>query len=417
LRGTWQFARIDQQVEFVTHSNRSTLAPIEAIPSGGPEIHTWWQNYVNGTPLWFPTPKSNIKVVDLFCGPGGLSQGVSLGLKALGNTVENVFAADIDEGALRVFAANHRPRYSKNLSVADLVQYRLDYSNEAVSFKSDPELLSPELESLIGQVDLLVAGPPCQGHSTANQNRRYFDYRNLLYLTVPAIAVAMRVPTIIIENVPGVTASQQGVVQDTWKILKANGYHLTGGVIDASTLGWPQRRRRHFTIASKLRIFGDFQSQIAELFGPPMPISTMLADLEDHVNEDFMTEISQLTKENLARINFLHDNDIYDLPDSERNLAARTSGTTYRSVYGRMHWDKPAQTITTGFMTPGRGRYVHSTRRRTITPREAARLQGFPDTFQFGAFGQIPTRTELAKWIGDAVPTPLGFAATLIAFD
>ena len=65
-------------------------------------------------------------------------------------------------------------------------------------------------------------------------------------------------------------------------------------------------------------------------------------------------------------------------------------------------------------MTPGRGRYVHPTRRRTLTPREAARLQGFPDTYRFVTDPRCPpSRAKLAKWIGDAVPMPLGYAAAL----
>ena len=65
-------------------------------------------------------------------------------------------------------------------------------------------------------------------------------------------------------------------------------------------------------------------------------------------------------------------------------------------------------------MTPGRGRYIHPTRRRTLTPREAARIQGFPDNYRFVTDPRKPpTRSKLAKWIGDAVPMPLGYGAAL----
>jgi len=76
-----------------------------------------------------------------------------------------------------------------------------------------------------------------------------------------------------------------------------------------------------------------------------------------------------------------------------------------------MHWDKPAHTITTGFSTPGRGRYIHPLRKRVITPHEAARIQGFPDWFSFAGAGSgtIP-RKNLEKWIGDAVPPIMGYA-------
>jgi DNA (cytosine-5)-methyltransferase 1 len=146
-----------------------------------------------------------------------------------------------------------------------------------------------------------------------------------------------------------------------------------------------------------------------------MAISDLLGDLVAAEPDGFMTELPELSVENRRRIDFLHDQDLYDLPDEHRNKKARESGTTYRSVYGRMYWDKPAQTITTGFLTPGRGRYVHPIARRTLLPLEAARLQGFPDDYVFNAFGETPNRTALAKWIGDAVPAPLGFAAAISA--
>ena len=86
------------------------------------------------------------------------------------------------------------------------------------------------------------------------------------------------------------------------------------------------------------------------------------------------------------------------------------------SVYGRLKPESPAPTITTGFMTPGRGRFIHPTERRTLSPLEAARLQGFPDTYDFrDPAGGPPSSLKLAKWIGDAVPMPLGYAAALSA--
>jgi DNA (cytosine-5)-methyltransferase 1 len=76
-------------------------------------------------------------------------------------------------------------------------------------------------------------------------------------------------------------------------------------------------------------------------------------------------------------------------------------------MYGRLRWDAPAQTITSGYGSMGQGRYVHPGRRRTLTPHEAARLQTIPDWFTFDSAG---TRTELARMIGNAVPPLLGAA-------
>ena len=81
-----------------------------------------------------------------------------------------------------------------------------------------------------------------------------------------------------------------------------------------------------------------------------------------------------------------------------------------------MSWDKPAPTITTGFLTPGRGRFIHPLKPRVLTPHEAARVQGFPDWFDFCTpIGKSLSRTNLTKWVGDAVPSVLGAAAVIAA--
>ena len=378
--------------------------------------HAWWHGYVKGCHVHFPPVRETLRVADLFCGPGGLSQGFRLGARTLGFKTQHQLAVDVDREALRVYSANHRPRLALNESTASLVTYALHEDERNIRFTSMPGIRDERVAALRGHVDVLLAGPPCQGHSTANSKRRYFDQRNLLYLTVPAMAVALDIPIVIIENVPGVQASQQGVVQATWKLLEESGYAVTGGVINASDLGWAQARRRYFMIATKGHLPVEIPGALLPTLKlPAMAISSLLSDLVHVQPSGFMTESPALSDENLQRINLLHDLDLYDLPDEHRNRKARESGTSYRAVYGRMYWDRPAQTITTGFMTPGRGRYVHPIARRTLLPLEAARLQGFPDDYIFDAFGVTPNRTALAKWIGDAVPAPLGFATAVSA--
>ena len=120
---------------------------------------------------------------------------------------------------------------------------------------------------------------------------------------------------------------------------------------------------------------------------------------------------------NRRRIDYLFDNNQYNLPNEYRPDSHK-HGHTYPSIYGRLHWDRPSGTITTGFNTPGRGRYIHPERRTTITPHEAARIQGFPDSFEFRLInGHMPTRTNLANMIGDAVPPQIGYAAGIAALE
>lgn len=112
-----------------------------------------------------------------------------------------------------------------------------------------------------------------------------------------------------------------------------------------------------------------------------------LAGLEDEpsLHQHPFFQPSKMSTANQKRLAYLIRHKLYDLPDNMRPPCHRDKQHSYRSVYGRMRWDKPAQTITTGFGIMGQGRFVHPTRSRTITPHEAARLQGFPDFFDFSS--------------------------------
>jgi DNA (cytosine-5)-methyltransferase 1 len=107
--------------------------------------------------------------------------------------------------------------------------------------------------------------------------------------------------------------------------------------------------------------------------------------------------------ENLRRMQYLLATGKYDLPNSERPRCHQ--GThSYKSMYGRLRWDLPAQTITSGFGSIGQGRYMHPELARALTPGEAARIQGFPDYFSFHG---VRRRADLATMIGNAVPPVL----------
>jgi DNA (cytosine-5)-methyltransferase 1 len=134
---------------------------------------------------------------------------------------------------------------------------------------------------------------------------------------------------------------------------------------------------------------------------PHRSVRWAIGDLLGSANGTVYDSSSLVSKKNAKRIAYLFEKNVYNLPNRRRPLCHRDGNHTYKSMYGRLRWDQPAQTITTGFGSMGQGRYVHPARRRTITPHEAARLQTFPDTFDFG---EIESRDALAKMIGNAVP-------------
>ncbi len=416
IRPTVDFEHDGQRLLKHIRSEFGTATTSVVVPESDDHHSVWWRSYLEGKNLERVSgTASPIRTVDLFCGPGGLSLGFGRGVHELGLTHQPVAAVDEDAHALSVYAHNHRPRLTSSESVSMLVDYQVRGNAETASFVYEPELIDEAWVTLAGTVEAVVAGPPCQGHSNLNNHSRRSDPRNALYLTVPAIAVALGAPIVVIENVPSVLHDHSGVVQTATKLLETSGYHITAGVLHADKMGWPQRRQRYFLVARR-----DTQpiplDVVAEaLASEERSVMWAIGALDQQEDHGYMTETAQLSDENVRRIDWLFDNDEYDLTLHERPDCHK-DGTTYTSVYGRMYPDRPAPTITTGFFTPGRGRFTHPTERRTINAREAARLQGFPDTYRFSPRSDsTPPKLHLSKWIGDAVPMPLGYTAALSA--
>ena len=373
----------------------------------------WWQSLLRGEhPLSAEHP-SPIRIVDAFCGPGGLALGVKSAIEALGRTAEFAAIVDTDVTALEIHRHNLGARRHIAASAASLVDFHVLDVGNAATFGYEPEVVHGELLKA-GRVDMFIAGPPCQGHSNLNNHTRRADPRNDLYITSVALGVALGAKMIVIENVPTVQNSHSDVVATAGGLLTSSGYGTSMAVLKADELGAAQRRTRHFLIGVRNRnLDTDYLAKASSrLSAPAMPVSWAIGDLLDIQSSRFIDTVPTLTPVNLDRIDYLFNNNLFDLPDDQRPDCHK-NGTTYTAVYGRMHWDRPAQTITTGFGTPGQGRYIHPLRRRVITPHEAARLQGFPDWFDFEPPQLAVRRKYLSKWIGDAVHPALGYAVGL----
>ena len=394
----------------------SAIALGASEPTADPK-GAWWTALRRGkVPRAAEHRARPFRTLDLFCGPGGLALGVRNLCAEIGLPVRAELIVDEDEEATHVYASNHDTRIRRIASAAALVDFRLRRRGSDAAFVYEPEIVEPGLAVAVCGVDLVMAGPPCQGHSNLNNQTRRDDVRNALYLTVPAFAVAARARMAIVENVPEVTSDRSGVVQTARRLFESAGYSVEEGILSADAMGWPQTRRRHFLVARVDAAPVPIRAVATTLAdASPRSVWWAIGDLETRSGDDPMDRTAALSPANRQRVDWLFDNDAYDLPWSERPACHREN-TRYPSVYSRMRRDAPAQTITTGFMTPGRGRYVHPTLRRTLTPREAARLQGFPDNYRFVTDPRHPPpRAKLAKWIGDAVPMPLGYAAALSA--
>lgn len=378
---------------------------------------SWWKAFLIGKRIQYISgPPRKLKTLDLFASAGGLSLGVEQAAISLGYKNEIQGAVDLDSDALATYKRNFNPVNVIHKSVSSLIDFQTLNAENSVKLAYDPVPLD-DLSDLRNQVDILVGGPPCQGHSSLNNHTRGRDFRNSLYLTMPAIGIALNAKAIIIENVPRVTLDHGKVVAKTTSMLRDYGYKVSSGVLSADDLGWPQTRSRHFLIASRIRQPLDI-GFVASIFKQePRDVLWAIGDLQSSFGDHKLLDtVPQLSPENFNRINWLFDNDAFELPNHERPDCHK-NGHTYPSVYGRMYPDKPAPTLTSGYQSPGRGRFVHPTERRVLTSHEAARLQGFPDNFEFVAESKEPTRAMLQKWIGDAVPSILGYVAGITAID
>ncbi|GIV03749.1 MAG: putative BsuMI modification methylase subunit YdiO [Fimbriimonadales bacterium] len=404
---------VERELSLGSRSFSSRMADVSRLGNEAPAWSRWWRSYLRGVrPEFRGYSTGNLGIVDLFCGCGGLTLGTQEAARAAGLRPAVRLAVDTDKEALAVYARNLGPERALHADAGTLVDFHIVGWGRDARFAYPPALLHRALQAVRGSVDLVVAGPPCEGHSNLNNRTRRADPRNLLYLDAVAIGIAMDATAIVIENVPDILHDRSRVADTAVSLLKGSGYDTTQGVLAADELGLPQTRRRFFLVGSRSGVL-DLQEVARSLAKEPTTVRWAIEDLVDVAQDPVMDSVPALSAENRLRIDYLFDHDLYDLPDHMRPACHR-NGHTYPSVYGRLRWDCPAGTITTGFVTPGRGRFIHPSRRRPLTPREAARLQGFPDWYKFHAeHAAIPKKNALAKWIGDAVPPMLGYVAIL----
>lgn len=305
-------------------------------------------------------------------------------------------AVDFDERVLDIYRAN----FPDANAHADDVGALFDGTRRGLPTRHEQEFATS-----IGDIHILMGGPPCQGHSNLNNHTRRDDPKNRLYLAMARAAEVLKPAVVVVENVPPVAHDKSGVVNETIDVLESAGYRVDARSVDLGGIGVPQRRRRFLLLASRLRSIDP--AVILARLTAVLPehgyrsVKWAIGDLVATEDDTVFNSPSMPNTENRRRMAFLFKHNVDDLPNSERPECHRSGAHSYTSIYGRLRWDAPAQTITTGFGCMGQGRYVHPSRIRTLTPHEAARLQTFPDWFEFGSQTK---RGILAKSIGNAVP-------------
>jgi len=287
--------------------------------------------------------------------------------------------------------------------------------------------------------DIIIGGPPCQGFSMAGARIRHGfvdDPRNYLFKHYFNIVCDVRPKMFILENVKGILTMQKGgIFDEIGRLFTEAGYSLFHRIVKATDYGVPQKRERMILIGAlnnDLDFFdlwnrtrqqihleqpGFFDSvSVADAIsnlGPttltgeienPLPVTNYqryLASSKATIANHTQTKHSDMAVNRMRRVG----------NGENFTVLAEQINSIHSGSYGRLCWDEPAPTITTRFDTPTGGRFIHPEQHRTLSPREAARIQSFPDDFIF--YG---TRTSICKQIGNAVPPKVSyFLARLVA--
>lgn len=349
-----------------------------------------------------------VTMVDLFSGCGGMALGIAHAAHLEGRAIRIPLAIDHDESAVKVF----RDNFPEAGCVSDDVCNWFD-----PAFDAPLTAVERQARARVGAgIDFLVGGPPCQGNSNLNNHTRRNDPRNALYARMARAARVLEPRIVVIENVPNVVNDQGRVIDATREALEQDGYVVDHAVLKLWHMGLPQLRRRHVVLASR---DGDFvPAEVLKVLQDGSghgvrDLEWAIADLVDVPVDTGFDMPSNPSQDNAQRIRWLFENDAYDLPNHLRPPCQQNDSHTYTSIYGRLHWNRPAQTITTGFNSIGQGRNIHPARHRSITPHEAARLQFLPDFFDFSV---VNTRGAWARLIGNAVPPLLTMRISEHAF-
>lgn len=357
-----------------------------------------------------PGGDSVINLVDLFSGCGGISLGVEEAARSLGFKVNHVLAWDIMEEARLTYAENFDAKFVLGAPIEEIIDG--DIGSELT--ESEVEFLST-----IGEIDLVVGGPPCQGHSDLNNRTRRDDPKNDLYLRMTRFIEITRPKAAIIENVITVRRSKSRVTQKTNEFLESIGYKVQQDIIRAIDLGVAQDRRRHFTVALRDSHLpeGIFGTTRVESVRPALWALEGLGEVNPNSVYDSPSTHQIQNKERIAwlfgegwteeeKLNKEYNFGTYEDPCSynlinPRRPKCHQEGHNYPAVYGRMFPDLPAPTMTGGFGSTGQGRFVHPNFPRTMTPHEVCRLQSFPDFF---VFPESIKRRAMHIMIGNSVP-------------
>lgn len=381
--------------------------------------------------LWPP-----LSTLDLFCGAGGITEGFrQAGYRCL-------YANDCMREAIETFALNHPEAESEARDIEEV----------------DPALVRKRLHLQKGDLDVLVGGPPCQGFSINAPGRFLSDSRNKLFKDYVRFLEEFQPKAFLFENVPGLLSLGDGkVFRQILRELDEQGYRVSVKILFAAHYGVPQERWRLILLGSRFsrieppdpvyyatgranfRGGGTLTFQLTELDRARLPSAVAVGDAigdlprleigEGAETVGYTTEAhseyartmrnllgvtynhfaGKLSKQNIERMKYVKPGGSWrDIPHSllpKGMQRARKSDHTKR--YGRLRNDGLAGTVMTK-CDPHWGSVFLPDQERSLTVREAARFQSFPDAYRF-----LGPRVSQYEQVGNAVPVLMARAIAL----
>lgn len=342
--------------------------------------------------------KNKLKVLDLFAGVGGMSYGFEqAGLNIVG-------AVEFDESIAQSMKKNHK--------------------NTEVFIEDIKSLKTKDVKEKIGEIDIIVGGPPCQGFSLKGKRLGLNDDRNFLFREYIKYVKYFNPKYVVIENVLGIISSNNGYfVKEIIDEFKKIGYKINYGILNASDFGVPQNRKRAIFMGTNMNneillpvketkdekkiTVWDAISDLAYLSSGE---GVFESEYKNKPNGKYQVAMHKGSKKLFNHIVTNHSVVSLDRlkripPEKGKEFLKEKITSTFGQTWGRLEKKKQSPTIVTRFDTPSNGKNSHPFLHRTITPREAARIQSFPDNFIFHG-----NKTSVKKQIGNAVPPLLGKA-------
>lgn len=330
-----------------------------------------------------------IKAVDLFCGIGGLTKGI----ENMG--IEVVVGIDSDESCKYAYEKNTKAIFlNKSIENIDISEIKKYYKNS--------------------EIKLLMGCAPCQPFSNYSLRYNKTGMKNekwelLNYFL--SIIEGIKPDIISMENVPQLVTKK--IFEEFVKTLRKLKYFVSYEIVNCANYGVPQKRNRLVLLASK---YGEI-NLIPATHKNPITVKESIGHLEPipdggKSTTDPLHRASRLTEINRKRIRQSVQGGTWE--DWDKNLLLnchkKDTGKGYKSVYGRMKWDKPSPTITTQFYGYGNGRFGHPVQNRALSLREGAILQSFPENYDLGLGNENYNMRKIGTHIGNAVPVKLAEA-------